>query len=188
MTREEFFSDCAASYPKSLLAIAHLRDYVREECRTRRTKHVEEIAHILGSSPKEIEILSYAQPDQLTTGNPDELYLGAKIRRAGKEMGWAYLYWLRDSEVDPFMCGVGFDLLPVSANRDKFLAALDAAIQKKPFVDDDWWDCDPENNITCWIELEADRLGSFGSELNRLVARVLEAIQTIPNVSRFFRK
>jgi len=33
MNREQFFADCAGSYPRALLAISHFRDYVREECR-----------------------------------------------------------------------------------------------------------------------------------------------------------
>ena len=32
MNREQFFADCASSYPKALVAISHFRDYVRQEC------------------------------------------------------------------------------------------------------------------------------------------------------------
>jgi hypothetical protein len=64
----------------------------------------------------------------LTPANPDNLYLGAKGKRAhGFECIWAYIYWERDSQETPFKYGVGFDLWP--ANRDKFGAAMDAAVE-----------------------------------------------------------
>jgi hypothetical protein len=187
MNREQFFADCASSYPKALLAISHFRDYVREECRRELKKHLTEISLAVGLPPDEVEIVKYAEPDQLTPANPDNLYLGAKGKRAdGTECVWAYIYWERDSQETPFKYGVGFDVWP--ANRDEFRAAMDAAVEKPPFGDDEWWCWDGEGEVSCYVELEENRLASFAPELDRLIARVTEVVRSIENVALFFRK
>ena len=62
--------------------------------------------------------------------------LGAKGKRAdGSICVWAYISWERDSQETPY--GVGFDLW--SADCERFGAAMDAAVDKSPFGDDEWW-------------------------------------------------
>lgn len=187
MNREQFFADCAGSYPGALLAISHFRDYVREECQGILNKRLAEIQLAIGLPLDELEIVKYAEPDQLTPANPNTLYLGAKGKRAnGTACVWAYIYWERESQKTPFKYGVGFDLWPV--NRDKFSAAMDAAVGKPPFGDDEWWKWDGEGEVSCYVELEENRLASFAPELDRLIARVTEVVRSIENVARFFRK
>jgi len=187
MNREEFFADCTSSYPKVLLAISHFREYVREECQGALRKHLTELSLALGLPHDEIEIVKYAEPDQLTPADPDTIYLGAKGKRAdGTEFVWAYIYWERDSRAAPFRYGVGFDVWPV--NRDKFRAAMDTAVEKPPFGEDEWWEWDGEGEVSCYVELEENRLASFATELDHLITRVTEVLGSIENVARFFRK
>ena len=46
MKREQFFADCAGSYPGALLAISHFRDYVREECQGILNKRLAELRRL----------------------------------------------------------------------------------------------------------------------------------------------
>jgi hypothetical protein len=187
MNRDKFFADCASSYPKAVLAVSHFRDYVREECEGALRKHLTDLSLAVGLRPDKIEIVKYAEPDQLTSANPDTLYLGAKGKRAnGTEFVWAYIYWARVSQEAPFKCGVGFDLWPV--NRDKFRTAMDVAVEKPPFGEDEWWVWDSEGDVSCYVEIEENDLAFFANELDRLIARVTEVVRSIENVARFFRK
>jgi hypothetical protein len=119
--------------------------------------------------------------------NAPRKYDAPKGKRAdGIECVWAYIYWERDSQEAPFKHGVGFDLWP--ANRDKFGAAMDAAVEKPPFGDDEWWCWDREGAVSCYVELEDNRLTPFAPELDRLIARVTEVVRSIENVAEFFRR
>jgi hypothetical protein len=47
---------------------------------------------------------------------------------------------------------------------------------------------DREGAVSCYVELEENRLASFAPELDRLIARVTEVVRSIESVARFFRK
>ena len=192
MNRDQFFSDCAASYPTALLALACFRHYVQGPCQEVLKSHAGELGAAIGHPQADFKIAAYPPPSQSSSENPDSLYLGAKGKDAkGKCEIWAYFYWERESKNKPFQVGVGFDIWPASqAKREAYESAIDAAVYLPPFdSEDSWgWALGSESDVSFYVELQQGELLDFAKELDRLVGKAAEVLRSVTNVDRFFRK